>query len=230
MNYEVTERSGKLSVRQVNRKRNIRIERTFGEKYNIQNINERIINTQAIRVPFPEVRTLNKRYKLKGKQKLNKRKKAKGIRALYLHYCYLLKIFPKTKQVISKSLREDIKKMDRLSNEAKFLSSNNIQTTQELFNFKEVSIIKKKELKSKREYLWRKYNRAKNDDEKQELYEEIKKIANEIDSLNKEQKMIEDIEARIPNIKEKLKELQETDKNKIKNKENGKEQEDERIK
>ena len=69
MNYEVTDRSGKLSVKPLNRKRNIRIERAFGEDYTIKNINERIFNTKSVRVPFPEVRTLSGRYKRYSKKK-----------------------------------------------------------------------------------------------------------------------------------------------------------------
>ena len=33
MNYEVIKREGKLSIKLANRKRNIRIERAFGEDY-----------------------------------------------------------------------------------------------------------------------------------------------------------------------------------------------------
>lgn len=42
MNYDVIERYGKLSVRYKNMKRNIRIERQFGEKYTIDNIDKKI--------------------------------------------------------------------------------------------------------------------------------------------------------------------------------------------
>ena len=42
-NYEVINRYGKLSVRNLNKNRNIRIERQFGKDYTIDRINERII-------------------------------------------------------------------------------------------------------------------------------------------------------------------------------------------
>ena len=213
MNYEVLDRAGKLSIKPVNRKRNIRIERAFGDRYTIENINQRIFETESTRLPFPEVRISNKRYKLTGNQKINKKKKTKGIRALYFHYCYLLKVYPKTntKRVMSKSLREDIKKMDKLSNEARFLSKTKIETAEELNNYKSSSILKNKELKSKKEYLWKKYNKSKSEDEKQSIINEIQQLSSKIKKLNEEQKMIEDIESRIPNIKEKLKEINESE-------------------
>lgn len=209
MNYEVIDRSGKLSVRPFNRKRNIRIERAFGDDYTIKNINERIFNTESVRVPFPEVRTLSGRYKRYSRnKKIRNKRKMTGIRALYFHYCYLLKIYPKTKKIMSKELREDIKKMESMSNEARFLCKNNIQTAQELFSYKASSIKKKNELKSKREYQWRKYKKVKTDEEKQKIKEDINKMTKEINELNKVQEMIENIENRIPKIKENIQEME----------------------
>ena len=210
MNYEVIDRSGKLSVRPFNRKRNIRIERAFGDDYTIKNINERIFNTESVRVPFPKVRTLSGRYKRYSRnKKIRNKRKMTGIRALYFHYCYLLKIYPKTKKIMSKELREDIKKMESISNEARFLCKNNIQTAQELFSYKASSIKKKNELKSKREYQWRKYKKVKTDEEKQKIKEDINKMTKEINELNKVQEMIENIENRIPKIKENIQEMEE---------------------
>ena len=111
MNYEVIDRSGKLSVRPFNRKRNIRIERAFGDDYKIENIEKKIYEVSATREPFPEVRS--KKYKSKSKLNLKNRKKATGIKALYFHYCFLLKVFQKNKNIpkrYSKELKEEIKK------------------------------------------------------------------------------------------------------------------------
>ena len=179
--------------------------------YTIKNINERIFNTESVRVPFPEVRTLSGRYKRYSRnKKIRNKRKMTGIRALYFHYCYLLKIYPiKTKKVMSKELREEIKKMESISNETKFLCKNGIQTSQELFSYKSSSITKKNELKSKRAYQWKKYKRAETDEEKQQIKESISKMTKEIEKLNKEQKMIDNIESRIPKIKENIQEMEE---------------------
>ncbi len=219
MNYEITNRAGKLSVRKLNRKRNTRIARVFGDEYEIERINERIFETENVRLPFPEVRTITGIYKynFKNKSRFKSKIKIKGIRGLYYHYCYLLKVYPRKKHRISKSLREDIKKMDKISNEVRFLNRTGIQTDQELFSYKSTSIIKRKELKSKKENLWKKMKRVKTEDEKEQIQCEIQKITGDIKILNEEIELIEDIETRIPIIKKNIKEEQEKDKSKNKN-------------
>lgn len=206
LNYEVANRYGRLSIRPLNRKRPIRIERAFGDDYTIKNINNRILTTHVVKVPFPEVRTLKGRYR--SKSKLKNKRKVTGIRALYFHYCYLLKIYPsRTKRVMSKELREDIKKLDRLSNEAKFLSKSNIQTAQELSEYKSSSIIKLSELQSTREYKYKKRKKAKTNEEKEQFQNEIELLNVEIKKLREEKAMAEEIEIRIPKIKENVKEI-----------------------
>ena len=95
-------------------KNHIRIERAFGDEYKIENIEKKIYETQATKEPFPEARAEPKRYKMLKKQNIKNKKKAKGIKALYLHYCFLLKVYPKKynkKIIYSKEMKEEIKKM-----------------------------------------------------------------------------------------------------------------------
>lgn len=223
MNYEVMDRSGKLSIRPRNRKRNIRIERAFGDDYKIENIEKRIYETQAIREPFPEARAKPKRYRVVKKQNLKNRKKAKGIKALYLHYCFLLKVYPKNKKMkkqYSKELREEIKKMDKISKEARLLCRKNIQSAQELLSYKKSLILDRKENKAKVESLWKKNRKVANESDKQKNYEEIKELQNGIKKLNEEIDLIEDIETRTPKIKETIDEAENRNQDKEKEKEN----------
>ena len=215
LDYETINRSGKLSIRPANRKRNIRIERAFGNEYTISNIERRIFETQDTREPFPEARKSVKRYKAVKKFNIRKRKKAKGIRALYIHYCLLLKIYPKRKRVVSTELREEIKKMEKLAKETRFICSNNIQTQIELVKYKTDVTLERKTAKSKREYLWKKYKKATNAEEKQEITIKIKELEKTIKNSNEKLQLIEDIESRIPKIKETL----ELEENKTKRKE-----------
>ena len=94
MNYELIYRAGQLSIRKEPYKRNIRVARAFGDDYTYERIKERIrLEKAVVKVPFPEVHSR----KYYSKKKIIKNKtKAKGIRALYLYYYYLLKIYPKT--------------------------------------------------------------------------------------------------------------------------------------
>ena len=214
MDYVVENRAGKLSVRRSDRARNTRIERVFGENYSLQNIKEKIYDWNRTRVPFPEARAIDRKYKYSSKNKTKwkdiKKPKITGIRALYFHYCYLLKVYPKKKHKISKELRAEIKKMDKISKEAVFLSKTGIQTEDKLIEYRNLSKIKKEELKSKKEYLWRKYKKAKTEDEKEKIFAQITNISEEIKKINYELDLIEDIESRIPKMKE---ELQKTEEN-----------------
>ena len=90
MDYELTYRGQNiLSVRRDPYKKNIRVERNFGKDYSIQRIKERIEIEQEKRVPFiEEYGVKKKKYTPKIKQK------HKGLYGLFLHYCYLLKVFP----------------------------------------------------------------------------------------------------------------------------------------
>ena len=48
LDYEIIFRSNKISIRKEPYKRNIRIERRYGENYSIENIKRRIIEEQAV--------------------------------------------------------------------------------------------------------------------------------------------------------------------------------------
>ena len=74
MNYSVENRYGKLSVRKEPYKKNIRIERAFGDEYKIENIEKKIYETQATKEPFPEARAEPKRYKMLKKQNIKNKK------------------------------------------------------------------------------------------------------------------------------------------------------------
>lgn len=95
MDYELIYRAGKLSIRKEPYKKNIRVARAFGDDYTVEKMKTRIKTEKAIKVPFPEMRS-KRIYIYKGK--IRNKKKAKGIKALYLYYCYLLKIYPKTEK------------------------------------------------------------------------------------------------------------------------------------
>lgn len=187
MGYELNHEHNKLSIRKPPYKRYIRVERTFGEEYSRESILFRIKHTQSFKVPFPEVHTLIGRYKRKRKTSIRKKPKAKGLRALYLYYCYLLKVFPKQKYPpkYSKAMKEAIKKMDEFSNSVRFVGKHNLCTLAEVKEYKNNAINEIVELKGKRENFWRKHNGVKTDEEKQFICSEIGILAKKIDELRK---------------------------------------------
>ena len=207
MDYELIYRAEKLSIKKAPYKKNIRIERAFGNEYSIEKIKERIKSEEAVKVPFPEMK--NKKV-YRGKVKIKNRKKVVGLRALYLYYCYLLKIYPKTvkRRKTPISIKADVQKMDRISSEAKLLSSNDIKTTTELFFYVETLKKEIKELEERRDKLYYQNTKIKKE-ERQENYDELSCIASKIHYLKGEVVKCKEIEERVPKIKQNLKELEE---------------------
>lgn len=209
MGYELEHSSNKMSIRKFPYKRYVRVERTFGEEYSKESILFRIKHTVSFKVPFPEVHTLIGRYKRKNKTAIRHKQKAKGLRALYLYYCYLLKVFPKQKYPpkYSKAMKEEIKKMDEFSNSVRFLSKYKITTLTEVRKYKTNATTEINELKSKRENLWKRHKQIKTEEEGQCICSEIQKLATKIEQLNKDIKICNFIKERTLKMKETIKEM-----------------------
>ena len=207
MDYELIYRAGKLSIRKEPYKKNIRVARAFGDDYTVDRIKARIKTEKAVKVPFPEMRS-KKVYRCKGT--IKNRKKSTGIKALYLYYCYLLKIYPKTekRRKTPNSIKADVQKLERISEEAKLLCSKDIKTTKELSLYMQTLNGELKNLEEERDKLYYQNTKLKKE-EKQENYEKLSLIAGKIQYLKKEVKKCKEIEERVPKIKQNLKELDE---------------------
>ena len=215
LDYEIIYRADKISIKHKNYNRNIRIERRFGEDYSIENIKQRILNEQAVRVPFIESYYRKVKYPF---AKRHKRAKAKGFVALYYHYCYLLKVFPTVpQQKLPISLRADIARMEELSMEAKLLSKNKIKTIEDLRNYSYEISFNLNELETERKRLWERRRICKDEENKLSITKEIGILNSKIEELRKEVQLAKDIETRIPKIEDNLNELdyqEEQEKNK----------------
>ena len=95
-----------------------------------------------------------------------------------------------------------LQKLDEFSNQAKFLCKNNIKTEQELLDYEKLAYEKINPLKSKRENLWRKHKKAKTDDEKKNIENQIVEISKKITPLAEEIKHCDNIMIRFEKIKE----------------------------
>ena len=207
LDYEITIRAGKMSIRKNSYKRNIRIERRFGENYTIDNIKRRIIEEQAVRVPFVE-NIYERKVKFPFAQR-HKKAKAKGFIALYYHYCYLLKVFPNNvpQQRLPASIRADVAQMEELSNQAKLLVTHNIKTLDDLLNYKEEITYEINELLNNRERLWAIRKMSKNEAEMRNYAEQISDLTKDINKFRKEVEQCEEIKVRSQKIDENLTEL-----------------------
>ena len=110
-------------------------------------------------------------------------------------------------QRLPASIRADVARMEELSNEAKFLTTNNIKTLDELLNYKDETNFKINQLADKRERLWAIRKLSKNEEERHKIAEQISTLTSNIDKLREEVEKCENIKRRSVQIDENLSEL-----------------------
>lgn len=109
-NYEVTNRYGKLSIRNKRYKRNVRIERAFGDDYSIENIKQRILEERE------DYSHVNDEYISFNQFKKKNKLKYGGIISLYKYYCFLLKIYPSKRSKYPSVIQEDVDLLNMYNN------------------------------------------------------------------------------------------------------------------
>lgn len=207
LDYIITDKNNSLSIRREPYKRNTRIEKQFGKNYSKENIFKRILETQATFPYSPNPYLLiNRAYKYYNSIKEKHYPQKGTILYLIFHYEKLFGI--KTENDlksnitrITPELIREIKKMDEYSNQAKLLVTNNINTEEELLKFKKSIYEKINPLKSERENLWKKHKKAKTDDEKKDIENQIIDISKKITPLAEQIKCCNDITNRLNKIK-----------------------------
>lgn len=198
LNYQVYFRNGILTIYKDGYDK-VRIEKAFGNNYSIDSLNKRLYSSrQIVFKPLPQ-RTIFEEYSRTNKHH-------KGIYGLYLYYCYLLNVFPQKhpKQYLPYSIRQDIKKLNEYSEQIRFMSTNKIETKEDLDNFTKTNYEEYKNLIGKRENLWKRYHRAKTEEDKSEILAKINSIQPTIRDLRKYDKYCKDIKARSESIQNNL--------------------------
>lgn len=203
MGYEVTNRSGKLSIREKNYKRNIRIERYFGEDYTIENINNRINGLYI---------STNKNYYKKNRPQqsyLNVLLKSKynSFYGIFIRYCNILNNYPNfaKKNYVSANLRKDLEYMELLSSHAIFLAANKIETEEQFFYFMQKKEKRLDDLKNSLEDIYKKRETTP----PKKLYKKLYKVISERSTVREELEICESIRNRKDSIKKELEEIKE---------------------
>ena len=218
MDYEIIYRGKNiLSVRRDPYKKNIRIERSFGTEYSIKRIKERIDEEKTIRIPFIEEYGIKKPKRFVPYHK----KKHKGLYSLFIHYCYLLKVFPKKypRKPLPAYIRVDIKEMDSISKQTELLVKNKIVTDEQFLLFKQEKEKNLDNLQKEKEDLWKEYNKSKNNKDKRNIRLKIDSLYKVINAFKYELKLCDLIEERSTKIKNNIKNFEE-------NKQRGKDKND----
>ena len=212
MGYDVYFRANKISIRRYPYKRNIRIERAFGEEYSIENIKNKIYSRYPSREEVIKPKTYDKKLFYKGRVK--KLRKPKGIIALYYYYCYLLKVYPKKNlnYKLTPEMREAVKKMDKYSEQIRFICKYKLETINDIDNLKEQ---KKEELQktlNTRNRLYYKRQKLDNESEKDAVTKDIISVTSVIAKIRKEIKSCDEVGDNARKMKEQIKGMEEREK------------------
>ena len=214
MGYNYYYRADKLSVRREPYKRNIRVERAFGEEYSLENIKRRILENYYIRqekiIPYKEIK--NKYFTTRDKVK--KKYKPKGIVALYYYYRYLLKLYTRnnTQYKLTPEMRAEVKKMDEYSERIRFLCKYKIETMSDVDNVKEKKQEEKQKILNARNRLYYKRQKLDSVTEKDSVTKEIIDVTSILTKVRKEIRLCDEISDKVPKMKEQIKEVDEKEK------------------
>lgn len=212
-----------ISVRPQGKERFVRLMRNFGEEYSIDNIRRRILSQYIPEKPLAEPKRKTRHYRMQGSMK--SARKITGFRALYFHYCYKLGIFPKDRPQNRKRLhfllREDLLKLNNISQEVRLLVRNKIDTAEQLSLYKNGLEVQIQKLSAERKALYKKQRTVKCQSDPK-LAEAVKKeidgLTEQLKALRREVYLCDDIAQRSGLITEKLKAVREDEQNQGKEK------------
>lgn len=203
-----------ISVRPQGKERFVRLMRNFGEDYSIENIRRRILSQYIPEKPLAEPERKTRHYRMQGSMKTAR--KITGFRALYFQYCYKLGIFPKDRQQNRKRLhfllREDLLKLNNISQEVRLLVRHKIDTAEQLSLYKNGLEVQIEKLSAERKALYKKQRTVKCQSDPK-LAEAVKKeidgLTEQLKALRREVHLCDDIAQRSGVITKKLKAVRE---------------------
>ncbi len=165
----------------------------LGEEYSNERILERLKENRdkVTLLPFQKRTYLPREY--------TDRKKIGTLYGLYLHYCYLLGYFKKKQNThrLHYLLRDDLMKLDKLTEQVRLLGKNHIDTSEQLFLYKSNLESEIQNLTSDRKQLQKEIRRKGiTDAELSEKKARITAMTNRLKELRKEVRLCEQIAER----------------------------------
>ena len=173
--------------------------KNLGEDYTEEAIKRRLTENQGVRLmPFTNQTVVIRQYRLPTRE--HKIKKVGGLYGLYLYYCYKLGYLPKYKKQntarLHYLLKEDLLKLDKITQETRLLGRENISTDEQLFSYKESVLSQIKTLTDDRTHLRKQLRKNLSDDELSKVKEQISTITGKLWTLRKEVGLCDDIAER----------------------------------
>lgn len=187
-------------------KKSMRLYR-MGEEYTNDRIMERLAEEKESKsfIVFQKAVYVRRQYKLPIRQ--DKIKKVGGLKGLYLHYCYLLGYLPRYTRKptrVSPVIRDDIKKIEMISKEARLIERAQLTDEDSLQQFKESLFDSIEEKLAERSQVMKILRCKVSDEEKQQARERANDLKDEIRELRKEVSLAEHIEKRSKVIEERI--------------------------
>lgn len=218
--YDFNPRRKYWTVKPPGYTKSIRLNRV-GDNYTNEAITNRIRDnrTRVSMHRYTRLTVASRQYRLPTRG--DKIRKIGGLYGMYLYYCYRLSKLPRYRKLNSAQIhyyfKEELLKLDELSEQTRLLGKHGIQTDEQLFQYKSSVEDEIKSLTADRTHL-RKITRRKIDDvELSQVKEKISRITEKLRSLRKEVKLCEGIAERSGVMKDNLeKVLAEEDKNRRK--------------
>ncbi len=179
----------------------------LGDNYSVEAICERILDNYTEKDPFPEEE--ERRYRQYRKDNPPK-PKAKGLAALYYYYCYELKIivrFPGSVKRVSQTMRDDLRKLDRLDEQTRLLGENKIETLEDLDAYRATAKEKLRDLEEERNRLRNELRRVLRSDGVEaalQVKKNITRVSGKIKKIRTEFKICDRIEERSATIQAEL--------------------------
>lgn len=204
--YEIYERGMYLSVKSPYFSRNIRLERAFGEEYSLHNIQDRIYYGEK---DEKQKNGTTKKYYMKiykGPKIDSFKLKFSPFYRSYVRWLYKLgKLPPKIEyEELTPEYFKQRKETQNILEEVRFIARNYIKDVKELVIAEVWLSLKLIQFKSKRENLWRQYNKAETPEDKFKVKINIDKATHEVDRYNKEFKTCKRIIKRYEETKQEM--------------------------
>lgn len=220
MGYNYYYRADKLSIRKEPHKRNIRVERAFGEGYSVESIRQRILaNDFVTEEKIYPYKTM--RIKLYGTKSIFKKAyKPKGIIALYYYYKHLLGLYKKNNvpHKLTEEMRKDIAKMDHYSELIRFLCKYKLEIAKNVDDLKDKKLREKQEILNTRNRLYYKRANIENESEKDQITKQIIQVTEELKKVKKEIKMCDEVVDNAVKMREQIKQVDEKEQDKVQKK------------
>lgn len=207
--YEVKTGVKHIAVRPPGKERFVRL-RSLGENYTEEAIRERILRQRSPRKTYEPKPKRVIHVKVYGDFRLSKIT-WKGLRALYFFYLRKLRAAQhQPSERVSYLIREDIRLLDQISEQNKFLIRHKIDTPEQLADFEKNAEQTIGKLTSERKKLMNEKRRTNTSPlRKAEIMAQMSSISAELKTMRQDVQMCEDIAKRAETITRKYEQLKE---------------------